>query len=539
MVRQTRLGLTRTDGLAILGGTVAALAMTTTTLLERVFLGVPLPVELVSDRIIPTLSIQEFNRVVARFGGLVKGKEVAFFLWLAGQLALGLIGGVVLLLVALWWWRRSDRGGHRPRLRPFVAIIGVPLFLVWLLSVIVLWPVASSNYRGLSPGWALVTTSIGLLVALGVYGAVLVTLGRSMTQRSATLIDPSDDQGADRSGRPVGRRALLVGGAGLVLAAISGLLTRSLYRRATFGGFGYDGLQTRGLKLDTVTPNDRFYVVTKNLIDPDVDADLWRLQVTGEVERPHTYGFQDLRAMQTVTQPTTLECISNPVGGHLMSNAVWEGVPLRTLLASAGPNPQAALVVLHAADGYVHTVPLDRAMNPATLVAFAMNGVPLPRRHGYPVRVLVPGGYGEVSVKWVDRIELADHTVRGYYERQGWKAQTVQSMSRIDRPAAGSRLSLAAGPVEIGGVAFAGDRGIRSVEVSTDGGRAWTPASIDYGVSPLSWTLWSLPWQPQHAGSYELVVRATDGEGAPQVPADHGPAPSGATGYHRVTVSVV
>jgi DMSO/TMAO reductase YedYZ molybdopterin-dependent catalytic subunit len=257
------------------------------------------------------------------------------------------------------------------------------------------------------------------------------------------------------------------------------------------------------------------------------------------VERPRTYRFEELSAHSVVTQLQTLECISNSVGGGLMSNAVWRGVPLRALIEPARPRPGVKQVVFHAADGYVHAVSLGKAMDPTTLVAYEMNGVPLPDRHGYPARLLVPGTYGEVSVKWVDRIELVGEPVEGYYERQGWRPWFVHTTSRFDRPISGQSLSLVREPaVDLGGVAFAGDRGISKVEVSVDDRRTWQETAIDYQASPLSWSLWSYQWRPSNPGDYMLAVRATDGTGALQVSKRRGVAPSGATGLHTISVHV-
>jgi DMSO/TMAO reductase YedYZ molybdopterin-dependent catalytic subunit len=305
------------------------------------------------------------------------------------------------------------------------------------------------------------------------------------------------------------------------------------------GPNGYDGLLTKGQDLPPITPNDRFYVVTKNVIDPNIARGLWRLQVTGLVERPHTYDFDELTSLAAVDQIQTLECISNRVGGRLMSNAAWRGVRLPTLLTAAGPGAGVRTVALHASDGYTHALAFDKAMEPTTLVAYEMNGEPLPQRHGYPARVLVPGGYGELSVKWVDRIELLDESFEGYYERQGWRPGVVRTTARFDTPFGGERLSLARTPtVPLAGVAFSGDRGISKVEFSTDRGSTWQEASIGYAPSPMAWAMWSGSWTPPGPGSYTLSVRATDGAGALQSSRRMGSAPSGASGYQRIPVTV-
>jgi DMSO/TMAO reductase YedYZ molybdopterin-dependent catalytic subunit len=289
-----------------------------------------------------------------------------------------------------------------------------------------------------------------------------------------------------------------------------------------------------------VTPNDRFYTVTKNILDPTIARPVWRLAVTGQVARPRTYTFAELTALPASEQEATLSCISNDVGDGLSSNARWTGVPLRQLLETAGPQGNIARVVCYGADNYVDTIPLDKALDPTTFVAWAMNGAPLPQRHGYPVRIVVPGRFGEKSVKWVTRIELAAEDVKGFYERQGWGPTFVtQTFSRFDLPHDGQAIALAgAAPFTIQGIAFAGDRGITRVEISTDDGHTWQNAQLDYQPSRIAWAFWSLAWRPTQPGEYRLAVRAVDGAGTYQTSDRRGITPDGATGYHRITVRV-
>ncbi len=325
------------------------------------------------------------------------------------------------------------------------------------------------------------------------------------------------------------RRTFVRGAVGGALALGSGGVIEALRRESTFG---YDGIEVLGPGVERITPNERFYVVTKNLIDPRVVRERWRLELSGLVTGPRTLDFAALERMGGVDQETTLECISNAVGHGLISNAVWTGIPLGELIESARPESGAQRVFFHAADGYTHSTTLEKALEPTTLLATRMNGEPLPDRHGFPARLIVPGTYGEVSVKWIDRIELVDDDRQGYYEKQGWKAQRVHTMSRIDAPGKKSRLR---GTTRIRGVAFAGDRGISKVEVSTDGGRSWREADLDYMPSKLTWAHWSLGWSPSR-GEHELVVRATDGNGEPQETKKDDSVPDGATGLHRVGV---
>jgi DMSO/TMAO reductase YedYZ molybdopterin-dependent catalytic subunit len=537
-----------------LAGILAGLAFTVVSLLLRLVAGVPLMAELVGDRLIPMLNVHTFVRLLGRVGGPLTGKALGFTLSLIAQVVAGLVIG--LLYGAIYRQGQKSRDGADPghghasvaarvRTRAW-AILAAAGLLAWLVAVLLLWPVLASNYVGLSFPWDRTVSAIGLGVAIGVFVAVLPPAYRALApRRSSDVPESVSDKGTEppREAAPadvnrIRRRTIILGGLAVLVGAVAAGIADALYRRATFGANGYDGLSVRGPRTSPITPNDEFYCVTKNLIDPRVDASLWRLRVIGMVERPAALTYGDLRALPQSRQLQTLECISNRVGAGLMSNAEWTGVPLRSLIEAARPDPAARRVAMHAADGYVHTVSLDKALEPTTIVAYLMNGQALPDRHGYPARVLVPGTYGEVSVKWVNAIELTDEPVEGYYERQGWRPYLVQTTSRFDRPMTGQSIALADTPtVPIGGVAFAGDRGISAVEWS-DGGRTWRSARITYAPTKLTWALWDATWTPPRTGTFMLVVRATDGEGHVQPSTEHGAVPAGASGWHRVRVTV-
>ncbi len=511
----------------LVAGFLAALAMVLVAVLLRLFLGVPLLVELASDRIIPTLSVSQFGQLAANLGGLTRGKEVSLIGGFALQVALATLAGIP---AAIALSERAER--RRSREWTLASVLAIAA----IAAVLLLWPVVSSNYRGLPPGPAWVTNVVAILLSFAVYGGVFWLSLRAITAQPHAAGDAAPEAPTEAV---VGRRTVLLGGLGLGLAILSGGLVNLLYRRATVGPNGYDGLTVRGPTTDPITPNDRFYIVTKNLIDPVVDRNLWRLEVTGRVDRPQTYGFEELAALPSSSQIQTLECISNGVGGGLISNAEWKGVPLGALLEAARPHTEARFVLMHAADGYLHQLSLARAMEPSSMVAYEMNGQPLPHRHGYPARVLVPGTYGEVNVKWVDRIEVLDRPVEGYYERQGWQPWLVTTTSRFDRPAGGPPISLSEEPaIAMNGVAYAGDRGVSKVEVNADGERTWQQMSLDYAPNPFAWALWSGTWSPPGPGTYMLAVRATDGTGAVQTSEERDRAPSGATGLHKVKVVV-
>ncbi len=198
---------------------------------------------------------------------------------------------------------------------------------------------------------------------------------------------------------------------------------------------------------------------------------------------------------------------------------------------------------LHGVDNYTDTFPLDKALDPTTLLAYEMNGVPLPHRHGYPVRVVVPGYFGEKHVKWLTRIEVTDANAKGFYETQGWGPDfIVPTRSRIDIPDHESRFSISElrGAIEVKGVAFGGDRGISRVELSFDDGQTWDDADIYYAGGDLAWSLWSAHdgWMPDEPDDYTLVVRATDGEGNVQQWEEDRSPYSGATGFHKIVVHV-
>jgi DMSO/TMAO reductase YedYZ molybdopterin-dependent catalytic subunit len=192
-------------------------------------------------------------------------------------------------------------------------------------------------------------------------------------------------------------------------------------------------------------------------------------------------------------------------------------------------------VAFHAVGGYTHSLPVAKALDPATMVAYGMNDQSLPRAHGYPARIIVPGIYGMKNVKWLQRIEVVDYDYRGYWQRSdGWdNIAQIKTASRIDVPA---EMSAVDGAIVVAGVAWAGDRGIRRVEVSADDGRTWTPAVLRRELAPAAWRQWRLPWRPSGSGRVVLRVRAVDGHGDLQLAQEQPPHPSGATGYDQVDV---
>lgn len=288
-----------------------------------------------------------------------------------------------------------------------------------------------------------------------------------------------------------------------------------------------------------ITPNDKFYVVSKNPpgFDPTLDASRWALEIGGMVGRSIRMTYDQLRAMPAVEQFQTLECISNEVGGDLISNAEWRGVRLRDVLQRAGgPGAKAVKVAFRCADGYTESLPLIDALMPTTLLAYEMNGEPLPPAHGFPVRLLVPGLFGMKNPKWITRLELVDYDFQGYWERIGWSDEAVvKTMSKFTTL---KRSYTVGQPVPLGGVAYAGDRSVKEVEVSTDGGKTWQQADVKPPLGPFTWVLWAALWKPTGPDEYTLKVRAKDGAGIVQALRETPTLPDGASGYHTVRVRV-
>jgi DMSO/TMAO reductase YedYZ molybdopterin-dependent catalytic subunit len=532
-------------------GVLAGIGMLLTMALLRLFLGWPTPTELIFDRIFPLLTVEFFIGSLVRAGGYTPLKLQGVFGALAGQVIVGGLGGVI---YAFYLRRRNRRDGGQAVSSSPLDARGWPLIIPGVLIATVLlvgllWPTLSTNYRGLPPGIAHVIASLEMLISFSLCGiGIMFFHGLLSKWPHATDVDEK----AIAFGRSVGRRRFVALGIGAALALILGSTLRRLFRMGTFS---YDGRQYGGPKVQKITPirpDDEFYQVSKNLVDPDVARDSWRLDIVGQVENPRVYSFADIAAMPAVEQETTLLCISYGVGSGLCSNAIWKGVPLPTLLAQVKPKPNVTAVLFRAADGYYETFRFEKAMEETTLVAYEMNGEPLPRRHGFPLRLIVPGLYGEKNPKWLTRIELLDEADGrlhrrhgcGFYKEQGWGRQgdSVPTHSRFDAPQVrGDHFETpfqTGKTVELRGMAFGGDRGISKVEVSSDNGDTWDDAEITKPGTKLSWSLWSYQWVPDEEGETMLVVRATDGNGNLQISEYRDQVPDGATGLHHVRAFV-
>jgi DMSO/TMAO reductase YedYZ molybdopterin-dependent catalytic subunit len=504
----------------LFAGLLAGLVMTTAMFLLGV-LNVATPLVLIGDRLSVFIPPGPFLSLMGKVGGYNHLKQLGIGSTIAGQLVVGAIGGALLALIS----RRN------PMRASAVWTMSILVLFPIIVFGVVLWPVLGTSYIGLPIGAARLVTLVGFALCVFVFERTLVASFRFLAQRGT-------DEGKYEFSPTIGRRVFVLGAIGALLTGGGVALARKLYRVATFS---YDGTQYKGRIVQPITPNELFYCVTKNVVDPHVDVDLWHLEVGGLVKNTATWRFDDLMGFEMREQETTLMCISNGLDAGLISNAVWKGFPLRDVLDRAVPLSAAARVRFHGVDNYTDTIPLEKALEASTLLAYEMNGAELPDRHGYPLRLIVPGYFGEKHVKWLTRVEVTDADAKGFYEAQGWGPDFMTpTRSRIDVPDAWSSMSLGKlnGPIDVKGIAYGGDRGISRVEFSSDGGQSWRDAEIYYSGGNLAWSLWKTAWMPDTAGDYMLVVRATDGKGDVQE-WDEGRGPfSGTAGVHEIGVQV-
>jgi DMSO/TMAO reductase YedYZ molybdopterin-dependent catalytic subunit len=288
-----------------------------------------------------------------------------------------------------------------------------------------------------------------------------------------------------------------------------------------------------------ITSNRDFYRIDTALTLPRLTAEDWRLRIHGLVDKPVEYSFTDIRDRRLIERPITLACVSNDVGGGLISNANFIGIPLRDLLLEAGVKPGADQLFSTSVDGFTAGTPVEALLDEkrGAMLAIGMNDEPLPQEHGFPARMVVPGLYGYVSAtKWVVEMELTTFADKqGYWIPRGWSTKApIKTQSRIDSPTDGTNLTK--GRTVVAGTAWAQTIGIRTVEVRVDDGE-WHQAELAAEVDVNTWRMWRVELALR-AGDQRLQVRATDASGYTQTDVAAPPAPNGAAGWHTVTVTV-
>ncbi len=383
--------------------------------------------------------------------------------------------------------------------------------------------------------------------------------GSSWVPRSpvAPGTSPGDVRPAPRAAAvsaPVRRQFLVAGGVAMVAAGASGLVGRVLAERGNVSRAraaiklpppvqrapalppGAD-LHIRGLS-PFVTPSNSFYRVDTALVLPQVAPSNWQLRIHGMVAHEMTLTFDDLLKLPLLEDWITLCCVSNPVGGPYIGNALWLGTSLSKLLRAAGIRAGAEQLLCTSVDGFTSGTPVQTVMDGRdALLAVAMNGAPLPVAHGFPARLVVPGLYGYVSAcKWITDIKVTTWAgEHAYWATRGWSQQApIKTESRIDVP--NGSTTVRAGRTPIAGVAWAQHKGIEAVEVRVDGG-SWHQATLAEVPGIDTWRQWFWEWDAAR-GSHVIEARATDKTGYTQTSALAPPPPNGATGYPTVNVMV-
>ncbi|MEJ2357532.1 MAG: molybdopterin-dependent oxidoreductase [Deinococcales bacterium] len=494
----------------LLIGLAAALLSGVAMVVSRILISARTPVDMLFDLTGHLLGVPAvFNLIHGLPGGLDHYAKYGLFTVMA------------LVYVALWTLAalpllRFGRGWR----------VALPTLFTPALVGLVLLPLEGLGPFGLTPDnyfYPPPATHAWAAAFGAVYGVVLALARRPRNAAERVAHDPRRREALERSAR------------GLLVIAVGASVARLALGALARAEAQLQGLlaRIRGLG-PVITPVKDHYVVSKNFVDPRVGEARWKLKLHGLVEHPLELALSDLRSLPSVTRSTTLICISNEVGGHLVGNSLWTGVPMRDLLEMAGVKAGATHIVMRAADNYADSFPLDVGQREGTMVAYLQDGEPLVRAHGFPARVLAPGLYGMKNVKWLMDIELVDHDFTGYWEQRGWsQTAVVQTMSRIDTPTA----TILGGDAAIGGIAFAGLRGVKAVQVSVDGGKSWQPATLRPADNPYSWALWGFEWHAD-PGEYDVLVRAVDGRGEVQTSKRSQPLPDGATGYQQVKVKV-
>lgn len=514
----------------VAAGALAATVATGGMLALAAVIEQPTVAEVVAEAIAGATPIEVIEAMIATFGAIAK--EILFACVVAGQIGAGTALGAVF----------ARRGWG---LVQEIAAIALTLALV----AVVLLPLLGAGVLGANGRAGAGATLASLLSVGAVFALTYAGASRALNPGGTFGAEEAASRRAFLKNATIAAGGLAVGVGGLrwiadrlapppVAPVLSTEVARTTAGVAAAGDplaalwAGVPGLPTE------ITPNDKFYVVSKNVFrDPAIDSQTWRLQITGLVERPLTLTYDDLRGLPASNQYFTLQCISNLVGGDLIGNAEWRGVQLADLLNKAGARPEAVDLIVWAGDDYSDSIPIDKGLQPGTMLAYEMNGEVLPRSHGFPVRLLAPDIYGMKNVKWVTKIEVLEYDYKGYWQTRGWSdVATMNNTARIDVPKNASFLR--PGGNYIGGIAVAGQRGIQKVEVSADGGRTWALATVKPALGPNAWVLWLYEWDmpATEPGPHKVLVRATDGTGVLQEGMVRATLPNGASGYHSIIV---
>ncbi|MGH2460154.1 MAG: molybdopterin-dependent oxidoreductase [Chloroflexota bacterium] len=507
-------------------GALAMLLMAALMFIARFVLGVPTLPEIFADTVLFLVPAPVFAALLDTLRSA--GKPFLLLVLLVGQVGVGALVGQFIAQGASIT-RRSPTTGSDPadlRVMIFQSVLKRALWtcaVVWFLTITFLMPALGVGFLGALTAAGTLATGLVYTTSFLTY-AVAFSWLYSLLDLPDRALPVSSHQGRREILKRIGWAIAGLSAVGAIAAALDVV------------GSNGQGIRPTAKLPSPITPVGGFYVVNKDLIGVKVDPDAWSLNVIGGGVTK-TYDLPSLKALPSVDLVTTLTCISNETGGNLIGTARWTGVRLRDLLGAVGVDSLAYSAVISAWDNYADSIPIARALDPRTILAYAIDGAPLPDIHGFPLRMIVPGLYGIKNVKWIKQIEVIDHGFVGYWQARGWTDDaTVQTQSQIDLPY--DRAVFPGGPILVGGIAFAGARGVSKVELSPDGGTTWLPTTLRPPLSPLTWVTWTVLWTPTTAGWHRLTVRATDGLGQPQRSDVTPPIPDGATGYHSIEVRV-
>jgi len=473
------------------------------------------------------------NRFIADFGGSLKDFAVR---WFGQNDKAALQVGTAIVVLALG----AALGAAAAR-RRWLVPVGFAAFAVLGIVVAVGDPLASHAV-------AVVAAVLGAVVGAG------TALGLDRWWAGAAPLVVTPDRPARGEREALSRRTVLTSGGALAGALLLGTAlarsARSSYRATATAVRKKLPQPTRRVATPAtqpfdvpgispyVTPTGDFYRIDTALPAPIVDADTWKLTISGLVDREVSITYDELLARNLVEVPITIQCVSNYVGGDLIGNARWLGLPLKELLDEAGIQAGATQVMGESVDGFTAGFPVEAAIDGRdSLLAVGMNGHPLPTEHGFPARLIIPGLYGYVSAtKWITKIRLTTFEAeQGYWVPLGWSAKgPIKLQSRIDVPRDGA--SVGTGRQAVGGVAWAPHTGVKAVQVKVDDGE-WADAELGSVASVDTWVQWRYEWDATD-GDHQLAVRAVDAKGRVQTAALADPAPDGATGHHTIGVRV-
>lgn len=485
-----------TPRLGIITGIVAMLGTLLFLAVFTLLMGVKPLAESLADGVLLLVPVDLFNWLKTTLGDQAKT-------WLY----IGIMLGFLLLGAALGRWI-VGRGDH------LIARIYQAASALFALAVVLLFFLARNQLER-----QFLLTVVGLALAAFAFAWIAY----------AMLVTPTYQVDAFSPSR---RRVI----GGLIASAGAIVLGRDIWqlweKQANTVTANDSGAET-----PAITPIGEFYRISKNFSDPENDRGPdWEISISGEVNQPGTWSRKQFEELGFDHSISTMLCISNEVGGRLIGTAEWSGIPLATALEAMGATGD--FITFSGADDYTTSVPMERCRHPQAFLVWGMNGEPLPREHGAPVRAIIPGLYGMKSVKWLTGMEISNTDKQGFWEQRGWTdTALVKPMSRIDYPL---RIhNLQEGEIPVRGVAFGGDGGVSAVEVSTDGGESWQQARITEEPNPdgVAWSLWQYNWQAE-TGSHDLVVRMITEDGTVQTDESAPPIPDGSSGWHKVQVFV-